>query len=80
MKTPNKILKLCKKEKIIVQGRLDPLRLLVGGKQMEKEIEKIILSLKNNRLIFNLSHGILPETPINNVEQMIKKVRSYEVT
>ena len=80
LKTPNKILKLCKKEKIIVQGRLDPLRLLVGGKQMEKEIEKIILSLKNNRLIFNLSHGILPETPINNVEQMIKKVRSYEVT
>ena len=80
LKTPEKVIKLCEKKKIIVQGRLDPLRLLLGGKQMEKQIKKDLFFFKKKNYIFNLSHGILPETPISNVEKMIEIIRNYEIT
>ena len=80
LKTPNFILDMCAEKNIAVQGKLDPVRLLKGGRQMEKSIIKTLMLLKNNKIIFNLSHGILPETPIKNVEKMIKVVKDYEIT
>tara|TARA_A100001015_G_scaffold316273_1_gene430122 strand:- start:547 stop:759 length:213 start_codon:yes stop_codon:yes gene_type:complete len=68
------------KKKIIIQGRLDPIRLLKGGRQLEKKIQEDLEIFKTKNYIFNLSHGILPETPISNVEKMIKIVRNYETT
>ena len=47
---------------------------------MEEEIKKILLRFNNNRHIFNLSHGILPQTPIANVEKTIKLIRDYDET
>ncbi|PTE07537.1 uroporphyrinogen decarboxylase [Mesorhizobium helmanticense] len=59
-----------------VQGNLDPLRLVVGGKALAEGVEAILKALGNGPLIFNLGHGITPETPLAHVEQMVKLVRS----
>ena len=74
----NKILLLCKKKKITVQGNLDPIRLLAGGEQLEKKIIEIMKKFNKNDHIFNLSHGIYPDTPIKNVEQTIRIIKNYE--
>ncbi|MBV9969485.1 MAG: uroporphyrinogen decarboxylase, partial [Xanthobacteraceae bacterium] len=58
-----------------VQGNLDPLALLAGGASLDRETDAILASLGKGPLIFNLGHGILPETPIAHVERMISRVR-----
>jgi uroporphyrinogen decarboxylase len=58
-----------------VQGNLDPLRLLAGGEQMEARIEEIITGFAGRPHIFNLGHGIVPETPIAHVERLVEIVR-----
>ncbi|PAQ06181.1 uroporphyrinogen decarboxylase [Mesorhizobium temperatum] len=59
-----------------VQGNLDPLRLVVGGKALADGVDAILKALGDGPLIFNLGHGITPETPIAHVEAMVKLVRS----
>ena len=59
-----------------VQGNLDPLRLVAGGKALSDGVETILKALGDGPLIFNLGHGITPETPIAHVEAMVKLVRS----
>lgn len=58
-----------------VQGNLDPLRLLAGGEQMERRAEEIIAGLAGRPHIFNLGHGIVPDTPIENVELLVAAVK-----
>ncbi|QIA21010.1 uroporphyrinogen decarboxylase [Mesorhizobium sp. AA22] len=59
-----------------VQGNLDPLRLVAGGKALADGVDAILKALSDGPLIFNLGHGITPETPIAHVEAMVKLVRS----
>jgi uroporphyrinogen decarboxylase len=59
-----------------VQGNLDPLRLVAGGKALSDGVGAILKALGDGPLIFNLGHGITPETPIAHVEAMVKLVRS----
>lgn len=61
--------------RVPVQGNLDPLALLAGGRALDQGVEDILEALGGGPLIFNLGHGILPETPIAHVEQMLKRVR-----
>jgi len=58
-----------------VQGNLDPLVLLAGGSALDKSVDAVLAALAGGPLIFNLGHGILPDTPIAHVEQMLKRVR-----
>ena len=58
-----------------VQGNLDPLRLVVGGAQMEARAEAIISAFADRPHIFNLGHGIVPETPIAHVERLVAVVK-----
>lgn len=58
-----------------VQGNLDPLRLLAGGDGLEDRVREILQRLKGRPHIFNLGHGVLPETPIENVERVLRVVR-----
>jgi uroporphyrinogen decarboxylase len=58
-----------------VQGNLDPLALVAGGRALEKGIDSILAGLAGGPLIFNLGHGIVPETPLSHVEQMLTRVR-----
>ncbi|MHC5306084.1 uroporphyrinogen decarboxylase [Bartonella sp. LJL80] len=65
-------------QKTPVQGNLDPLRLIAGGKALEDGVNDILQSLGAGPLIFNLGHGITPQTPIEHVEQMIRQVRRFQ--
>lgn len=58
-----------------VQGNLDPLRLVAGGEQMESRVREIIAAFRDRPHVFNLGHGIVPETPIAHVERLIQIVR-----
>jgi uroporphyrinogen decarboxylase len=58
-----------------VQGNLDPTRLIAGGRALDEGIDAILEVLSDGPLVFNLGHGITPQTPIAHVEQMIKRVR-----
>ena len=64
--------------RVAVQGNLDPLALIVGGAALDRAVDDVLENYASGRLIFNLGHGILPETPIAHVEQMIKRVRAYK--
>ncbi len=64
--------------RVAVQGNLDPLALIAGGDALNRAIDDVLGNYAGGRLIFNLGHGILPETPIAHVEQMIKRVRAYK--
>ena len=61
---------------ISYQGNLHPKLLLNGGDEMDKELEEILLAFRDYPHIFNLGHGVLPETPIKNVERLVQKVRN----
>ena len=58
-----------------VQGNLDPKRLIAGGSALDEAVDNILEKLGNGPLVFNLGHGITPETPIAHVQQMIDRVR-----
>jgi uroporphyrinogen decarboxylase len=58
-----------------VQGNLDPVALLAGGAALDREVDAVLASFSERPFIFNLGHGILPETPIAHVEQMVGRVR-----
>ena len=58
-----------------VQGNLDPLALRAGGAALDRSVDAIMAALAGGPFIFNLGHGILPDTPIPHVEQMLRRVR-----
>jgi uroporphyrinogen decarboxylase len=61
--------------KVGLQGNLDPLRLVAGGEQMRERAEAIIAACKGRSHIFNLGHGIVPETPIEHVAELVDIVK-----
>lgn len=62
--------------RIAVQGNLDPIALLAGGEAVDAAVDAILGALGDGRLVFNLGHGILPETPVAHVERMLTRVRA----
>jgi uroporphyrinogen decarboxylase len=58
-----------------VQGNLDPHVLVAGGSALDRAVDDILAALADGPFIFNLGHGILPQTPITNVERMLARVR-----
>jgi uroporphyrinogen decarboxylase len=62
-------------EGLPLQGNLDPLALLAGGEAMASAVRRILDAFAGRPHIFNLGHGILQETPIENVEQLIALVK-----
>jgi uroporphyrinogen decarboxylase len=62
-------------DKATLQGNLDPLHVLGGGEAMEKEIRRILRILGTGPFVFNLGHGIIKETPPDNVARLVEAVR-----
>ena len=58
-----------------VQGSLDPLALIAGGEALAQATARILSAFPERPHIFNLGHGILPDTPIAHVEQLLGMVR-----
>ena len=65
-------------ENIIVQGNFDPVLLLGKKEIIEKKANDILTCLDSKNFIFNLGHGILPNTPIENVQFLVNYVRNYQ--
>lgn len=63
--------------KLTVQGNLDPLLLVSGGKSMLREAERILSVMGPERFIFNLGHGIVPQTPPENVAELVQFVKQW---
>ena len=59
-----------------VQGNLDPLRLVAGGDQLDRRVDQILAAFADRPHIFNLGHGIVPETPIAHVERLVNRVKT----
>ena len=62
---------------IPVQGNLHPQILIEGGDSLRKSCFEILETLKNGPHIFNLGHGILPQTPIENVKNLVDMVKNF---
>lgn len=59
----------------VIQGNLDPEVLIEGGEKLDRAVDDILEDFRGIRHIFNLGHGIKPQTPIENVARMIARVR-----
>ena len=70
--------KIVKEIEIPIQGGLDPKILLSDKETLKKEVERYLHIFKDHPYIFNLGHGILPETKIEMVENLIKIVRDFK--
>jgi uroporphyrinogen decarboxylase len=66
---------LATSQNLVVQGNLDPIALLAGGAAMERQAKALLKELSGVRHVFNLGHGILPETPPEHVQRLIEIVR-----
>lgn len=62
----------------VVQGNLDPRLLVVGGQALAQGVQRLLRSFPERRFIFNLGHGILPETPVRHVEELVRLVKGTE--
>lgn len=60
---------------VATQGNLDPLALIAGGEALTRGVDHILNAVRGRPHIFNLGHGILPETPTEHVAQLIAQVR-----
>jgi uroporphyrinogen decarboxylase len=59
-----------------LQGNLDPLALLAGGRALDDGIDRALAGFAGRAHVFNLGHGILPETPIAHVERLVARLRA----
>ena len=64
------------REGIAVQGNLDPLLLVAGGERMERKIATIVEEMRGAPFVFNLGHGIVPQTPPEHVARLVEVVRA----
>jgi uroporphyrinogen decarboxylase len=61
--------------RVAVQGNLDPALVVAGGDAMDTGIDRIKHALAGGRFIFNLGHGIVPQTPPEHVARLVARVR-----
>jgi len=62
--------------KVVVQGGLDPSDLVKGGAALENATRELLKAARGRPYIFNLGHGIVPQTPPENVARLVEIVRS----
>lgn len=62
-------------EGVGVQGNLDPLRLVAGGEQMARRADEIVAAFADRPHVFNLGHGVVPETPVEHVAALVERVK-----
>ena len=61
-------------QSVAIQGALDPLLLRAGGPGLDRRVEQLLEQWGGGPYVFNLGHGILPDTPIAHVEQVLARV------
>jgi len=63
---------------VAVQGNLDPLLLVAGGTGLETRVHEILSAMQGVPHVFNLGHGIVPQTPPENVARLVSRVRGED--
>ena len=63
---------------IVVQGNLDPMMLVTGGTALKEEATRILDKLGHGSFVFNLGHGVVPQTPPDNVARLVEIVRNWK--
>jgi uroporphyrinogen decarboxylase len=63
---------------IVVQGNLDPMMLVTGGAALEEEATRILDKLGHGSFVFNLGHGVVPQTPPDHVARLVEIVRNWK--
>jgi uroporphyrinogen decarboxylase len=61
---------------IAIQGNLDPMALLAGGEALAGEVRSVLTAVRGRPAIFNLGHGIVPQTPPEHVTRLVELVRA----
>jgi uroporphyrinogen decarboxylase len=61
---------------VAIQGNLDPLALAAGGPAMARETDAILAAMRGRPFIFNLGHGIVPQTPPAHVAALVARIRA----
>ena len=62
-----------------IQGNLDPVVLLCGGAALDRAVDAIVEAFASGPFIFNLGHGIVPGTPVENVQAVVKMVKEFRL-
>ena len=60
---------------ITLQGNLDPQALVAGGAALEAEARSVLAAMRGRPFVFNLGHGIVPQTPPEHVAALMRLVR-----
>ncbi len=61
-------------ERVAIQGALDPLLLRAGGAALDARVEQLLEQWGSGPYVFNLGHGVLPDTPLAHIEQVVARV------
>jgi uroporphyrinogen decarboxylase len=61
---------------VAIQGNLDPLVLLAGGRALAEAVDDLLTATRDTRFIFNLGHGVVPEIPVEHVADLVARVRA----
>lgn len=75
--TPHKFAREAIQPLAAVQGNLDPLRVVVGGEQLDRAVDEVLSGLGKGRFIFNLGHGITPDADPASLERVVRRVRDW---
>jgi uroporphyrinogen decarboxylase len=59
---------------LAIQGALDPLLLRAGGRALDVRVDRMLEQWSDGPYIFNLGHGVLPDTPIENIDRVVRRV------
>lgn len=73
---PLRVMQKIAQGKCVVQGNLDPLLLVTGGPALDRRIDDIRAAMAGLPFVFNLGHGIVPETPPEHVQRLVERVRT----
>ena len=60
---------------LATQGNLDPLALIAGGEALDRGVDRVLEAVRGRPHVFNLGHGIQPETPVEHVGRLVARVR-----
>ncbi|MGH6922288.1 MAG: uroporphyrinogen decarboxylase [Propylenella sp.] len=63
-------------EPTALQGNLDPLRVVAGGRALDEGVDDILAAMRGRAHIFNLGHGITPDAPLAHVARLVERVRA----
>jgi uroporphyrinogen decarboxylase len=61
-------------QRVAIQGALDPLLLRVGGAALDRRVDELLEQWSKGRYIFNLGHGVLPDTPLEHIARVVERV------